>query len=189
MQVAAGAFPPDCYALASSAALELSAVVDSHYSTGFTTVIVRGHTVQIPDRLHFRGKRDQTLYPSSALEPFVQCLLTRSTDGYERHAALRTILPLNTSWSIPFVLLLAGEYVVEIIDDIVSSLSLLDPVAYGALVRENAYLMSLLEVRATSYWDCYYRHSFADRHQYPGIKLLHQLGQWARQGLRAWSAA
>jgi hypothetical protein len=178
MPVAAGAFPPDCEALASRAALELSVVVDSHYSTGFTTVIVHGHAVRIPDRLHFRGKRDETFHPTSALEPFIQCLLTRSTDGYERHAALRTLLPLNTSWSIPFVVLLAGEYVVEIIDDIVSSLSLLDPVAYGALVRENAQLMALLEARATSYWDCYYRHSFADRHQYPGIKLLHQFQQW-----------
>lgn len=180
MRVAAGAFPPDCDALANRAALELSAVVDSHYSAGITTVIVRGHTVQIPDRLHFRGKRAETFHPSSALEPIIQCLLTRSTDGYERHAALRAILPLNTSWSIPFVVLLAGEYVIEIIDDIVGSLSLLDRVAYGALARENAQLLSLLEARATSYWDCYYRNSSADRHQYPGIKLLHQLQQWAR---------
>lgn len=98
----------------------------------------------------------------------------------ESQAALRAILPLKTSWSIPFVVLLAGEYVVEIIDDIVNSLSLLDPVAYGAFARENARLMLLLEARATSYWACYYRHSFADRYQYPGLKFMQQLRQWAQ---------
>lgn len=180
LAAAAGAFPPSCCALAQEAALALSAFVEPDYGVGSTRVIVRGHKVQIPRRLHFRKKRMEKLYALPALEPIVQCLLTRSTDGFERHAALRRLLTLNECWSIPFVILLAGEYVVEIIHDIVSSISLLDPAAYAAFVRENTQLMTLLRARATSYWNCYYRDRFADLNQYPGLVFLHQLERWSR---------
>jgi hypothetical protein len=179
--IAMRAFPPDCETVVSEAALSLSPWVDPQYRRGSVAITVRGHAVDIPQRLHFLGKRNEDFHSTSVLASITQCLLTRSTDGYVRHAALRSIVSLNESWTIPFVVLLAGEYVVEIIDDLVNSLPALDAAAYGAFVRENIPLMSLLESRATSYWNCYYRHSFADRHQYPGIKFLNRLEQWACQ--------
>lgn len=108
----------------------------------------------------------------------MQCLRTRSTDGYERQAALRHILPLNEPWSIPFVVLLAGEYVVEIIYDILSSMPMLNSEAYIEFVRENRGMMRLLRSKANSYWDCYYR-TYPNRSAYPGLAFLHQLENWA----------
>jgi hypothetical protein len=181
---AVGAFPPHCEPLARAAALALSTSVDPHYSGISTTVEVHGQPVKIPQRLYFQKQRLESLNPLR-LEPMSQCLLTRSTDGHQRHAALRSILPLNESWSIPFVILLAGEYVVEIVDEIVGSLAGLDRAAYVSFVLGNTQLMLLLKARATSYWSCYYRHFFRDRHQYPGLRFLEELEKWASCGTDA----
>jgi len=86
---------------------------------------------------------------------------------------------LNEPWSIPFVVLLAGEYVVEIVDDILASLPLLNVEAYIEFVRENRGVLRLLRSKATSYWDCYYRVSHPNRSTYPGLAFLHQLEVWA----------
>jgi hypothetical protein len=77
------------------------------------------------------------------------------------------------------VVLLAGEYVIEIIDDIVTSFPMLDQAAYVNFLRENRALMRHLRSKATSYWDCYYRTSYPDRGSYPGLAFLHQLELWA----------
>lgn len=179
LAVAAAAFPPDCEALARHAALALSAGVDHDYRVDAIDVVVKGALVHIPRRLHYLDPSDASSRHSPELGNMMHCLRTRSTDGYQRQVALRQILPLNERWTVPFVVLLAGEYVVEIIDDIVDALSVLDPAAYGAFSRENSGLMMLLEARASSYWDCYYRHAFRDRRRYPGIRILNQLKVWA----------
>lgn len=179
LQAAAAAFPWDVQASATGAARLLLPFADPNYCQSSETVIVRGKTVHIPRRIHFMGLRETSLKGEHALWPMVQCLRTRSTDGYERQASLRHVLPLNEPWSIPFVVLLAGEYVVEIIDDIVASLPLLDAEAYTEFVRENRGVMRLLRSKATSYWNCYYRTSHPNRRAYPGLAFLHQLEIWA----------
>src|SRR5204862_74491 len=107
-----------------------------------------------------------------------RCLLTRSTDGYERQTALRSILTINEPWSIPYVVLLSGEYVVEIVSDIMDAMPALDRESYANFVRENRPLMKLLGAKATSYWDCYYRYAYPQRAAYPGVAFLHQLENW-----------
>jgi hypothetical protein len=179
LKAAVAAFPPDRQGLAIGAGRILSPFVDRSYRRPSVQVTVRGETVHLPKRIHFIGLGEANLEPPPTFWPAVQCLRTRSTDGYERQASLRRVLPLNEPWSIPFVVLLAGEYVVEIIDDIVGSLSLLNRETYISFVRENRDLMRLLRSKATSYWDCYYRRSNADRSSYPGLAFLHQLEIWA----------
>lgn len=183
LTVAVAAFPPDCQSLAREAALVMSAGVDHDYHSSVRRikVMVNGAVVHIPERLHFTEKRNLTSRESSVLEHMMHCLRTRSTDGYQRQEALRHILPLKEPWVIPFVVLLAGEYVVEIIDEAVKAFLVLDRAAYGAFFRENSSLMRLLDARASSYWDCYYRHAFRDRRQYPGIRFLDQIRLWAQQ--------
>jgi hypothetical protein len=91
VSTAVGAFPPDCEALACEAGFALSALIDPGYQSASTTLMVRVHTIRIPQRVHFREKRHQNLHHSSALELVIQCLLTRSTDGYERQGALQSV--------------------------------------------------------------------------------------------------
>ena len=180
LKAAVAAFPPDGQVSATRAAKLLLPFVDPNYRRQQSVkVIVRGKTIHIPRRVHLIGLSEAKREEEHALLPAVQCLRTRSTDGYERQAALRHILPLNEPWSIPFVVLLAGEYVVEIIDDILASLPTLDPEAYIEFVRENRDTMRLLRAKATSYWDRYYRTFHPNRSAYPGLAFLHQLEIWA----------
>jgi hypothetical protein len=179
MKAALAAFPPDRRLSATVAANLLLPFVDPNYRQSSVRLIVRGKTVHIPKRIHFIGLCDAKLGEEPAPLQVVQCLRTRSTDGYERQASLRDILLLNEPWSIPFVVLLAGEYVVEIIEDILVALPALSPEAYIEFVRENRDAMRLLRSRATSYWDCYYRASYPNRSAYPGLAFLHQLEIWA----------
>jgi len=179
LQAAVAAFPSGSRFLATGAARVLSPFVDASYRQSSVDVVVRGELVHIPKRIHFVRLREANLRTQPTFWPLIQCLCARSTDGYERQAALQDILPLNEPWSIPFVVLLAGEYVVEIIDDMAGSLSMLDRDAYTDFVRENRGLMSLLRSKATSYWNRYYRTSHPDRSNYPGLVFLHRLESWA----------
>jgi hypothetical protein len=142
-------------------------------------VIVGGCPVEIPKRIPLLGFREEELEYGGSFRSLIHCLCTRSTDGFARQAALRRILTLNEPWSIPFVVLLAGEYVVEIIDDMVGSILLLDRAAYITFVRENRGTMRILRAKATSYWDGYCRMSHPDRFNYPGLVFLHQVEAWA----------
>ena len=178
-QLAAGAFPFSHGVAAQKAANTLGPFVDPSYSQPLIRVQVLGRTVSIPSRIHFLGGLQAgSTNPDPSWVTF-QCLCSRSTDGYLRQLALRAILTSADAAAIPFVVLLAGEYVVEIINDMVFALPNLDRTAYASFVRENRQLMRTLKAKATSYWDCYYRALFPDRFDYPGLTFLREIERWA----------
>jgi hypothetical protein len=137
-----------------------------------------GEPVYVPYRFHFLAGTD-LLQNLERRSPLARCLLSRSIDGRIRQRALRSILPLQEAWVIPFVVLPLGEYVVEIVEDIRSALPLLDRDAYANFVRENRDVTRLTRAKAMSYWDCYYRHGYPERKNYPAFVVLNQLEQWA----------
>ncbi|MBX9723664.1 MAG: hypothetical protein K2X81_19825, partial [Candidatus Obscuribacterales bacterium] len=108
-------------------------------------------------RVHFLDLDETKLMAESNCCLMIQCLLTRSTDCYLRQAALKHVLSSSELWTIPFVVLLACEYVIEIANDLTASLPLLKREEYINFVRNNRSLMRLLRSRATSYWSCYCR--------------------------------
>jgi len=153
-------------------------VVDDSYRAPAHALVVLGQTVCLPYRIHFLADSDATRN-LSARPALVRCMLSRSTDGHLRQAAVRTLLDHREPWIIPFVVYPVGEYVAEIIEDIRASLGRLDRSAYANFVRENRPTMRLLRDRAASYWDCYYRHTYPDRSDYPGMAVLNELERWA----------
>jgi hypothetical protein len=179
LKAAVAAFLSSSQALAAGAARILSPFIDEGYRQSSVPIVVLGETVHIPTRIHFLELDENKLQIQSAFLPTIGCFCTRSTDGYLRQSSLRCILSISEPWSIPFVVLLAAEYVVENIEEMVASLSSLDREAYINFVRENRDLMRLLRSKATSYWDRYYRASHPDRSIYSGLAFLHQLELWA----------
>jgi hypothetical protein len=173
------AFPLSCKTLAESAGRTLSSFVDESYKQPSMPLFVLGQRVLIPKRIHFQGLANSKVELPKKLSPTALCLCTRSTDGHVRQAALRRILLVNEPWAIPFVVLLAGEYVVEIIADMVESLSTLSHPLYVNFVHENRPVMRVLRARTISYWDSYCRSSFPERNTYPGLLFLNQLELWA----------
>ena len=178
-KAAIAAFPWEWRGFAKEAAKEISPFVDDSYRRSSDAVSVLGRDVKIPCRIHFNGLSKTGLSAQGKTWLGVQCLCTRSTDGYLRHAALRNILFSDEPAIVPFVVMLAGEYVVEIIEDIVAASSMLDRQSYANFVRENRPVMRHLRAKAASYWDRYYRTAYPDRAVYPGLAFLHEVERWA----------
>jgi hypothetical protein len=164
--------------MATSAAGALAPFVVDDYRKGSIPLMVQGQQVFVPRRLHFLGTEQLSEMAAEATHA-AQCLLTRSTDGRIRQTALHRILPTSDPWAIPFVVLLAGEYVIEIIENLQEALPQLDRAAYANFVLENRPVMRDLRSRATSYWNRYYRQSYLDRGSYPGLVVLNHFDQWA----------
>lgn len=164
--------------MAEMAARELAIFVDDKYRMSSIRMEVSGKTIYVPSRFHFLDTVARADISHRAF-PAAQCLLTRSTDGYLRQRALNAILSLREPWIAPFVVLLIGEYVVEIVLDIQASLPSLDREIYSNFVRENRGIMRTIRSKAVSYWDAYYRNRFPDRAAYPGLVVLRQLEEWA----------
>jgi len=165
--------------MAEVAARELAIFVDDEYRQFSTRMEVLGQAIHVPDRFHFLDAVNKAGI-SDRVSSAAQCLLTRSTDGYLRQKALNAILNLREPWIAPFVVLLVGEYVVEIVESIQASLPSLDQGIYSNFVRENSDVMRTIRSRAASYWDAYYRNRFPDRAAYPALIVLRQFEEWAR---------
>ena len=153
--------------------------MDPKYRWQLIDAQVTGRAVRIPSRLHFNGFALPDSSENTAELMVVDCLCTRSTDGYLRHAALRKIVYSADPAALPYVALLAGEYVVEITQDIVLAMPDMDRDAYVNFVRENRPLMTNLRAKATSYWNEYYRRQYPVRTEYPGLAFLHEIERWA----------
>lgn len=175
LQMATSAFPYSCRQRAEGAARMLLPFVDDTYRQPCIEVTVLGRHVKIPKRIHFVGlEKGPTTVTSDSSGP-LQCLCSRSTDGYIRQASLRRMVSIDEVWVVPYVVLLAGEYVVEITNDIVASIPLLNRDSYSTFVRENRPFMRRVRANATSYWDCYYRDIYPNRNSYPGLVFLNQI--------------
>ena len=176
-EAAVAAFPFQLRGIAAEVAHDLASHVDDTYRRKPYEIQLLGRSLLVPSRLHFvqeylPGDTEQ----SSAM---AQCLMSRATDGHLRQSALRAILPVKEAWTIPFIALLIGEYVPEIIDDIKLHLPNLDRDAWTSFIRENRPMMRLLRSRSTSYWNCHHRTDYPDQRDYPAFIVLKQLEIWA----------
>jgi hypothetical protein len=167
------AFPATLSAEAREAArIAVRWVVPGYDSEPFA-LSVAGESVQIPARIRFSHGRFENPAGGIALN-MANCLMTRSTDGYARQAALRAIVGLNQAWSVPFVVALIGEYVSGILDDIEAELPNLDRAAISAFLIENPRYFALTRARGVSYWNVYQRRRVR-WDDYVGSRLLKAL--------------
>lgn len=135
------------------------------------SVTVRGEALWIPYRLYRLVPDPDLSGMSLSQHGIAQCLLTRSEDGYVRQKALQGVLRLGTAWSMPYIVALAGEYVIEIIRDLHAATPHINRDELGAFLRANPAFWKLTRDRVMSYWNVYYR-SQATRHDYIGVRLL-----------------
>jgi hypothetical protein len=174
------AFPGDLRSQAKAAVSVLNLSTD--YYVGDFSVSVLGETMVIPRRVHCPSITPDLSRLPLQQRQMAQCILTRSTDGFKRQAALKEVLPINEPWSIPFVIALVGEYVIEIIDDIYVAAPKFDREVVATFIGENSAFYKVICDRVMSYWNCYYRWQF-QRDDYVGFKLLRELDTQAQSRL------
>lgn len=105
--------------------------------------------------------------------------MTRHHDGKLRQKALRQILraEADVAWTIPFVIQLCGEYVIEIGTDVLAFVTNLLPMRislqqdYAQFVHDNLKFMSNTRQRTVSYLLAYYRDQLT-QDQYPPFRAV-----------------
>ena len=100
------------------------------------------------------------------------CLGTRHHDGHLREACVRQLLQQQRAWTVPFVVHLCGEYVLQIVEVIGAALPAWNGEALARYLRENPAYVATLERRAVSYWNCYYRAQYPVWDAYPGCRVM-----------------
>lgn len=133
-----------------------------------------GETLAIPYRLHYDPdllRRELASSQADAMR-ILLCLGTRHDDGHVRQECLRQLLADESSWLTPYLLQLAGEYVVEIAADVAAAIGARNPAALRAFAVENPAYLAALGSRVTSYWNCYHRQAYPERGRYPGTRVV-----------------
>jgi hypothetical protein len=148
-------------------------------SRDWSPITVQGDLVVIPHRIYNSVPASDLAQNGSEARVAIDCLYTRHNDGLVRQTALRRVLAsAEHPWTVPFVLQLLGEYVIEICDDIElfaeTRLAALPGWArqFRSFADENPDFIVLTQQRATSYWQCYYRGQHLYRDTYPGLRAL-----------------
>ncbi|MET7366435.1 hypothetical protein ABZS61_11490 [Streptomyces sp. NPDC005566] len=142
-------------------------------------VDVQGETVTVPSRLH--QDEPSVGWESSLASPqqvIAHCLYSRHSDGFVRQHHIEQVLESSEPWVAPFVVQLAGEYVLEILEAIGHGLpGLAVPGSaqrklYGEFIARNPAFFVRTERRAVNYWACHYRWKYPSFGTYPGCALL-----------------
>jgi len=145
-------------------------------SQGFV-VNVQSQILSAPYRVYYSLPllRSLILSSSGKTRTLALCLGTRHWDGYVREECIRELIEIDCPWVAPFVVQLLGEYVIQIVNIIVAALPRVNRETYGTFVRANPQFLDTTKRRATSYWDCYYRHSYIHLREYPGLLAIEQV--------------
>ncbi len=162
------AFPSDLH---SDALVASEALPKNSYWWNSFKVQVSNEVVSIPYRLYHDAASIKTDKLSSTQKNLVDCILSRNHDAFVRQEYLSQIVGCKYTWVPPFVILLLGEYVVEILRVIEANLGNLDKPLYAQFLRENPDFLALTEQRVISYWDCYYRFS-CRKEDFPGFRAV-----------------
>ncbi|MEU6536623.1 hypothetical protein [Streptomyces sp. NPDC047000] len=146
---------------------------------GSSSVVVEGRQVSIPERLYNdEPPTDAVAKLSPRQQQLLHCLYSRHCDGVVRQRHLENVVGSTDPWVVPFVVQLAGEYVLEILVVIRDELrDLATPgtrghLAYGQFIMDNPDFFARTQRRAVSYWNCYHRGTYASFQGYPGCTLL-----------------
>jgi hypothetical protein len=167
-------------ALAAEAAPILAALERDQLHPPYTPFAVRWGAEQlvIPQRVYYPTALLDTLAGRpQQQQALIGCIFTRHCDGYVRERALRSVIGTEYPWVAPFVVQLAGEYVVEILEVIVANLDQLPRGAYAAFLAANPAFYATTKRRIVSYWDCYYRWKTPRFKEYAGAKIIAHLDQ------------
>ena len=104
-------------------------------SPGTLRFAVKGDGLSAPARVYV--DEGSVVANEGLARNLADCLLTRHHDGHVRARALIRIIVLNEPWSIPFVVLLIGEYVIEILDGIDASFEKIDQAAVACRIERS----------------------------------------------------
>jgi hypothetical protein len=137
-------------------------------------IVLRGEPLRIPYRVYFPASEAPRPRSPGEAKPLA-CIYSRHHDGHVRQAQVATLLADTDAFLVPFVVLLIGECVLEVVEAIAARRETLAEAQYRAFALENPECLELMRRRATSYWNAYYRRRFPEKERYLPLLLLRGL--------------
>ena len=139
-----------------------------------TTYVLANYIIDIPYRLYLLDVEDSEYKKLNQIQKqIVCCMYTRSCDGYIREKYLTRLLDMPFElWSIPYIVKLCDEYVVEILKIIYDKLKERDNKDIQRFCLMNKVSINKSYSRMVSYWNEYYRGYEFNFRQYIGRKLF-----------------
>ncbi len=144
-------------------------------------VTVQGDRIEIPVRLFGTDLASAKTIGSKA-KLVRACLLSRHHDGFVREAQLDRLLEATTDWSLPYVVQLTGEYVVEIHEKILAQIEAIPRALVDEFAAANPKFIAKTKQRVISYWFCYHREKI-ELADLAACQILDKLGWWRKRDL------
>jgi hypothetical protein len=151
----------------------------SEYTMQYT---LNGQQIAFPYRVYFDDVADIAYISLSPQQKMIlHCIYSRNNDGFVRQKHLQLLLQLNyQDWTIPYIVKVCDEYVVEIIEMIYFMLKEQDTMRFKQFCMENAELTHKSYTRMISYWNAFYRDRCYRFHEYIGRKLFRDCFGYSR---------
>ncbi|KKC48460.1 hypothetical protein VE23_17395 [Paenibacillus sp. D9] len=141
----------------------------------FMELRLSGETLYIPYRIYYDEPNDSQLSSLTVDQrTILYTMYTRHHDGFVRERNVKKAIEkaIECAWITPYLMLLIGEYVEEIVQVIYDNRSLLNADLVKTFVGENQRFYRTVQSRVVSYWDCYYRRKYPMTEQYVGFQVL-----------------
>lgn len=141
----------------------------------------------IPTRIYSdKNQLDKLKTLSSTQKEIAYCFYSRHYDGFVREKCLKEFIASNNLFTIPYIIQLLGEYVIEILVVIYQNREMINKDNLIAYIMENPEHFEKTRQRVYSYWNCYYRRAYpkyrkgiSPRGQhhldYPAVKMLNYI--------------
>lgn len=141
-----------------------------------TVYVLPNYIIDIPYRLYLLDVEDFEYKKLNQIQKqIVCCMYTRSCDGYIREKYLTRLLDMPFElWSIPYIVKLCDEYVVEILKIIYDKLKEWDNKDIQRFCLMNKVSINKSYSRMVSYWNEYYRKDEFDFKKYIGRNLFEE---------------
>jgi len=145
-------------------------------------LFLRGDSITVPYRVYFPEINPTSIKGFTSVQmAILAAIMTRHHSGYQRQVWAKLLSRYPADWTTPFMALLLGDYVCEILATLDDGLS----PAWGALFEtfsiENPEWSRPLTHRIITYWDIYYRRRIPSLVEYPGYRVTERLGLWDRK--------
>lgn len=117
--------------------------------------------------------------PAGVPRDVLTCLLSRHFCGFVRERFAPNLARIDKPWVAPYILMLTGERVVEILTVIRPHVDMMDRETFLRFARENADFVRRTRQRVISHWN-----RWGTLREYPGFQILDSLGLWPRRWAR-----
>ncbi len=132
------------------------------------------NVIKFPYRIYYNDNSDEFIYSLNEQQKMiVHCIYSRSCDGFVRQKHINSLLLMDyEDWSIPYIVKICDEYVLEILEMTYEILKDQDTERIKKFCLQNNVSFCKSYNRMISYWNEYYRYKNNNIQQYIGRKLF-----------------